>query len=191
MSSRDAAHKTVALKRAAAARLPFLGNLTTVAPAGGGERPQPHTAAVTPLPPFAAGGAPLQLQSPDEPADVLFENLGVSRAEVMLRRAALSLVLYAVILGAFVAASVADTIQNEVEIRGECVQCGVYDEAGAVPTLTSAQKERFQACHDNGEPAPTTVLTRGADAHSTFAWTLLHASHASRVHEIRSASCPF
>lgn len=135
-------HKTESLKRGqAGATLQFvLGN------GGSAEAP-----AAEPLPPFAAGASPLQLVPPDEPADVLFENLGVSRAEVLARRAALSLLLYAVIFGVFVAASIADTIQHEVEIRGECIECGVYDgPTGELLTPSTAQRARFEACKESG-----------------------------------------
>ena len=54
---------------------------------------------------------------------------GVSGFERFVRRIALTLLKYIVVLGAFVVASVADTMREEGGgAQGVCVTCGVYDE---------------------------------------------------------------
>ena len=171
-------HKSTAIKRAQAA-----APLQRLLGAAAGATAAPAAASVAaPLPPFATGAVPLALQAPDEPADVMYENLGVSRVEVALRRGAVALLRYVVLLGAFAAASVADTIANEVEIRGQCIECGVYDEAGALLALDDEQRTRFEACHNSG-PMPH-CLCRKDQGHESRA-----APHSVVPHALSVLPC--
>lgn len=75
-----------------------------------------------------------------------------------MRRIALTLLKYAVVLGVFVIASVADTMREEGgAATGECVSCGVYDDAGGIATLTPDQRANFSSCASSGARHSVTI----------------------------------
>jgi hypothetical protein len=76
---------------------------------------------------------------------------GVSGFERFVRRIALTLLKYIVVLSVFVAASVADTMREEATgAEGVCVSCGVYDAVGGIVTLSYSQRAKFSECHSSG-----------------------------------------
>lgn len=74
-----------------------------------------------------------------------------------MRRFALTVLKYVVVLGVFVISSVADTMREEGGgAEGVCVSCGVYDESGGVAKLSSEQRSQFSSCASSGNhPADT------------------------------------
>jgi hypothetical protein len=79
---------------------------------------------------------------------------GVSSFERFVRRVALTLLTYIVILGVFVVASVADSMREEEgAAEGVCVSCGVYDNTGGVKSLSSEQRAQFSSCAETGTDA--------------------------------------
>jgi hypothetical protein len=72
--------------------------------------------------PLFAGKHRLAAHYPDEPADVFYENLGVSIAERWARRSSLRLLQYCVIGLAFLLTSAAVSAKSKGEITDDCLQ---------------------------------------------------------------------
>lgn len=136
---RDASTKTAAVKRFAAPPSLFSRLLPT--------RLLPSTAAA---PPAFAQLHPLVATIPDEPADIFYENLGVSALERAARRASLQLLRYFVILLAFVATSAAVSAKQTAAVETVCIECGIFDGAGAAVSATAAQLDEWAVCAELG-----------------------------------------
>jgi hypothetical protein len=86
----------------------------------------------------------------NEPADIFYENLGVSIFERFGRRAIIQLLRYLVICVAFVLTSIAVSAKQKRKVSSICTSCGIYDERGRVHLISMELKARFSACAVSG-----------------------------------------